>query len=75
MFQLDNRQIYKQLRQNKESIQDYQTHHQHLQARQSEGGCLHTASSNCFKNSVRASRGIALILHIKVHFHGVLLHV
>lgn len=33
MFQLDNRQIYKQLHQNKDCIQDYQTHHQHLEAK------------------------------------------
>lgn len=32
MFQLNNREIYKQLRQNKDGIQDDQTHHQHLKA-------------------------------------------
>lgn len=33
MFQLNNRQVYKQLCQNKDCIQDYQTHHQHLDAK------------------------------------------
>lgn len=36
LFQLDNRQIYKQLRQNKDCIQDYQTYHQHLEAKEWE---------------------------------------
>lgn len=30
MFQLDHRQIYKQLRQDEDGVQDHQTHHQHL---------------------------------------------
>lgn len=33
MCQLDNRQIYEQLCQNKDGIQDYQTHYQHLEAK------------------------------------------
>ncbi len=48
MFQADNRQIYKQLCQNKDGIQDYQTHHQHLEAKSVEGALLYRASySNC----------------------------
>lgn len=32
MLELDDSQIYKQLSQDKDGIQDYQTHNQHLQA-------------------------------------------
>lgn len=42
MFQLDHGQIDQQLRQNKDGIQDYETHHRHLEAQPAVTFCSNT---------------------------------
>lgn len=51
VLQLDNREIYEQLGQNEDGIQDHQTHHQHLKAAR-QTGWLRINRMMCFCSPV-----------------------